>query len=119
MALCEDYKIPHSAFLDWDPEDRAKALAYRAEKSERCVMCGTAQWEWEENPHAYIVEDVHCPGCYRKHRANEEKGRLPGTSVQLVKPTPARLARLQIMEEKRQRIAAKDAAERAKAKGKK
>lgn len=104
MALCDDYRIPHSEFLDWDLEDRAKALAYRVEKAERCSMCGTAPWEWEENKFAYMVEERHCRGCYMKHVSNEDKRRLPGTTVELVRTTPKRLAEMQIMEARRRHM---------------
>ena len=39
--FCNTHGIPHSEFLEWDPDDRQKALAYLYEDSERCGMCGT------------------------------------------------------------------------------
>jgi hypothetical protein len=51
-------------------EDRAKALAFVMEKAERCVMCGTATWEWDEkqggNRRAYEPVEHFCPGCHMK-----------------------------------------------------
>jgi len=102
--LCDDFHIPHSEFLEWAPEDRAKAIAYRYEKTERCAMCGTAPWEWEQNKNAYVPVDRHCPGCYRKHMAAEDGKRLPGTTVELTRATPKHLAQEQIMMERRRRL---------------
>lgn len=104
MSLCDEYGIPHSEFLGWSDEDRAKTLAYRYEKSDRCVMCGTAPWEWEGNKNAYTHEDRFCMGCYIKHMANEDRKRLPGTTVELVRVTPKRLAQQEIMEARRRRM---------------
>ena len=28
MSYCTEKGIPHSVFLDWEPEDRAKTIAY-------------------------------------------------------------------------------------------
>ena len=50
--------------MEWDPEDRSKALAFLFEKGERCQMCGTAEWEWDENRHAYEPVLRTCWGCY-------------------------------------------------------
>lgn len=103
MALCEEYKIPHSAFLLWEDEDRAKALAYFAEKSERCSLCGTAQWEWDEDRYAYTTEEKFCKGCYYKHVQSEGHDRLPGTTVELTKLTLTQKAQLQVREAERAR----------------
>lgn len=104
MALCDEYKIPHSVFLGWSAEDRSKALAYRYEKAERCTMCGTASWEWEENPRAYMVEEHHCMGCYIRHVSNEDQHKLPGTTIELVRQTPQRVAKQAIMDARRRRM---------------
>jgi hypothetical protein len=73
--------------MEWDSDDREKAIAYNMEKNSRCQMCGTAPWEWDEDKRAYEpVEDI-CWGCYYKDIAQEESGKgLPGTSINL-KPT--------------------------------
>ena len=42
MSYCFEHGIPHSKFLKWDAEDRAKTLAFALESSMRCSMCGTA-----------------------------------------------------------------------------
>jgi len=68
---------------EWDPEDRAKALALFVEESQRCQMCGTAEWEWEENPHAYEPIGKMCHGCYLKDTVQEDSKNLPGTTIVL------------------------------------
>lgn len=101
MALCAEYQIPHTEFLSWAPEDRAKALAFLIEKNERCTLCGTAPWEWEEDKYAYSTEEKFCQGCYMKHVSTEGQGRLPGTTVELTRNTPQRKAQVLVREQKR------------------
>jgi hypothetical protein len=86
MSYCYEQGIPHSEFLDWLPEDRAKALAFMLEKSARCDMCGTAEWEWEADRFAYEPVQKQCHGCYLKHMAGEEGGQMPGTTI-VMEPT--------------------------------
>jgi hypothetical protein len=81
IAYCYEHGIPHSEFLEWLNEDRAKALAFMLEKASRCEMCGTADWEWAENQHAYEPVERFCMGCYLKHMANEDNKSLPGTTI--------------------------------------
>jgi hypothetical protein len=77
--------MAHTEFLRWPAVDRAKAIAFFYEKSARCVMCGTAQWEWDENPNAYQATTEFCPGCYRKDAANDSDEPLPaGASITLI-----------------------------------
>jgi hypothetical protein len=78
--------IPHETFLDWEPESRAKVLAYLLEQADSCQLCGTAGWEWEENKYAYDVQEVFCPGCYRKE-VSAEGDRMPGSRIELVPVT--------------------------------
>lgn len=93
MQFCTDHGIPHSQFLDWDLDDRAKTTAYLMEANARCDMCGTAEWEWDENPFAYEAVDEFCKGCYMKSvYSDQEKGGLPGTNVKLIPVTPMRKA---------------------------
>jgi hypothetical protein len=74
--------------LQWDPEDKAKVIAYMLENALRCSMCGTAEWEWEENRFAYTPVDKFCRGCYQKSVfGDQEGGSLPGTNVTLVATT--------------------------------
>lgn len=81
-----DKGIPHEKFLEWEPESRAKVIAYLLEQADTCQLCGTARWEWEENRYAYDVEEVFCPGCYRKE-VSTEGDKLPGTRIELVPVT--------------------------------
>ena len=87
IGYCVEKGIPHEEFLDWEPESRAKVLAYLLEQAESCQLCGTAGWEWEENRFAYDVQEVFCPGCYRKEVSANVDNKLPGTRVELVPAT--------------------------------
>ena len=89
MGWCSDKGIPHSKLLKWDEEDRAKLHAYLIEEADRCQMCGTMSWEWAENRFAYTPVEKACQGCYVRHMASEETGRLPGTTIALVPTTAA------------------------------
>jgi len=95
MALCREYKIPHSAFLDWEPEDQAKALADLWEQGSTCMMCGTADWEWQEDIRAYITDIEYCHGCNLQDKQREFSTDLPkGSTVRLVKNTPENQERI-------------------------
>jgi hypothetical protein len=84
LSLCSDWGIPHSEFLEWDPIDRSKALAYAIEKSEKCGLCGTADWEWQEDKRAYAPVEKFCLGCYYKKQLEDDSGSQAGTSIVLV-----------------------------------
>lgn len=84
LSLCHEWGIPHSQFLEWDPEDRAKAIAFSMARNEICDLCGTGEWEWNENRRAYTPTETFCMGCYQKSLL-DEGGSLPGSSVTLVK----------------------------------
>lgn len=84
MTFCDEHNIKHSEFLDWPIDDRSKALAFQLEKASRCALCGTAEWEWEENKRAYYPIEEFCPGCYQKSMLQETAGQVPGTTVKLV-----------------------------------
>lgn len=100
MAFCNASGIPHSEFLEWDPTDRSKALAYELYKSSRCALCGTSPWEWEEDRFAYEVREVHCMGCYMKQTYSESLGKtLPGTTVELTKSTLVERAKREMSEQ--------------------
>lgn len=101
MSYCYEKGIPHSEFLGWSDEDRAKTLAYALEAAERCTLCGTAPWEWKENRFAYAPEEHRCHGCYVKQTYAESINSLPGTTVRLVPNTPQRRAQQEIAERKR------------------
>lgn len=109
MSYCVDKGIPHSEFLGWDPEDRAKLVAWMLEDADRCSMCGTAPWEWAENRFAYTAVDDFCQGCYQKAIFTEQQSQsLPGTNVKLVPTTPALLAQMQVKEKRRRKTLAEE-----------
>lgn len=97
--MCEIYRIPHSTFLQWDPDDRHKAVMHQIRKSERCPSCGTHPDEWDPKAGgsrgAYVAKFHTCWGCKTKadgeaelERARENKNvRVPeGTTVRLQRP---------------------------------
>jgi len=84
VAWCSDHGLPHSTLFSWDEDDRAKLAAYLLESGEKCQMCGTAGWEWEEDRYAYEPITHQCWGCYMKDRATDENDRLPGSTITLV-----------------------------------
>lgn len=91
-----DHGIPYERFLEqWSPEDRARVSAVVLERAERCQMCGTAQWEWEDDLNAYAPVYHTCHGCRLKEAMAEDntpKGK--GTTIRLVpKQTAERMAR--------------------------
>jgi hypothetical protein len=105
MSYCYEKGIPHSRFLKWDPEDRAKVLAFAYESSLRCQLCGTAPWEWEENKFAFTAVDEFCQGCYMKSVYSDTQGSsLPGTNVKLIPTTPQLTAKLAMKARKRSRL---------------
>lgn len=107
MSYCHEKAIPHSVFLEWDPEDRSKVLAYIMEQSLRCTMCGTAEWEWEENKFAYTPVEEFCRGCYQKaiySKVEQGNEPLPGTNVKLVPTTLELKARMAVLRKKREKL---------------
>lgn len=84
MAWCSEHGLPHSALLDWSPTDRAKLAAYLIESSSRCQLCGTAEWEWEDDRFAYEPIAKQCYGCYRKEIYEEDATKQPGTHITLI-----------------------------------
>lgn len=105
MTFCNEKGIPHSVFLEWLPEDRAKAMATIMEASLRCNMCGTAQWEWDENKFAYAAVEEFCQGCYQKSVFNDQEAKsLPGTNVRLMPTTPMMKAKMKLAAIKRARL---------------
>ena len=84
MGWCAEHGIPHSALLAWDATDRAKLVAYLMESAQRCTMCGTAPWEWEEDRFAYEASTHNCRGCQVKETASEDAPRIHGQTITLV-----------------------------------
>ena len=105
MSYCYEHAIPHSKFLKWDPEDRAKVLGYAMESSLRCTMCGTAPWEWEQNKYAFTAVEEFCQGCYQKQVYSDQQGSsLPGTNVRLIPTTPQLTAKLAVKARRRAKL---------------
>lgn len=100
MAVCAEYRVPHSEFLLWSELDQDKALAYYRFKQSVCTQCGTEENTWvvrdEEGrtrpilPPPLEPETYRCFGCELIQKAqadvpNEEKGvyvRLTPTTEQ-------------------------------------
>jgi hypothetical protein len=85
-GYAEEHGLPYSAVREWANEDKAILLAVQLEKAQRCPMCGTSEWEHQENPGGFTAVLNTCPGCKIKDEKREEiEGSLPsGTHVQLV-----------------------------------
>lgn len=67
--------------------DRSVVVAVALEEAQRCGLCGTANWQWEDDPEAFVAASVVCPGCARRDVATEEAGsaaRQHGATVQLL-----------------------------------
>ena len=99
--FCNTHGIQHSDFLEWDPDDRQKAIAYLYEDGDRCGMCGTADWEWvqvgedgvERPKRAYQPVGHFCMGCYLRSITTEDSGNEPGVTVRLVPTDSVEAAR--------------------------
>lgn len=92
-----DHSLPHSEFLDWSDDDRAKVIAHLIEEGDRCQMCGTKASEWDADRFAYVPETHMCLGCYIQDAAQEgirdPSGKsMAGTTVKLVLNTPEKQA---------------------------
>lgn len=88
MAYCGPRGIPLSTFLNWPVDDQVAALSWMAEDGLRHHACGTAEWEWEQDPDAYTAEARVCPGCHRiglERKAWEKSAdHIPGLQIRLV-----------------------------------
>lgn len=67
LAVCSHYRIPHSEFLSWSPDDRDKAIWQHIRERQACQACGTRPDEWDEerggHRYAYAAEPKRCRGC--------------------------------------------------------
>ena len=66
-------------------------MAWQLEQSFICQGCGTASWEWDEDPHAYYAEPYLCMGCQQVGNAQdrpEMKSKAKGMLVGLVRRRP-------------------------------
>lgn len=112
LGYAVEHGIPWSRYLEeFSSADRGWVIAHTMEQAERCDMCGTASWEWEENRFAYEAVDSLCQGCYLKSVFSDQEGSsLPGTNVKLVPVTPLRKAQRQVAEERRRKMQEKERA---------
>lgn|GEM_PF-4512602 len=76
--------MPHSQFLAWPADDRAKAVAWLLESRRICSSCGTSQWEWDADPSAYTPMQHSCQGCKVLYAAEEETDTSLGARMILV-----------------------------------
>ena len=98
VQWCSDHGLPHSALLSWDAEDRAKLAAFLTEHNSRCQLCGTADWEWQEDRYAYEPIAKQCWGCYAKDGAKDQNDSLPGSTITLI---PKKFAEMMSKKENR------------------
>lgn len=84
LAVCADYRIPHSEFLAWRSTDRDKAIWWLTRQRAACPACGTRPEEWdpEQGGHrrAYIARKHRCYGCEARQQVEasidpEKEGR--------------------------------------------
>ena len=80
-------------------------MAFSIEDSLNCGLCGTSEWEWEEDKKAYAPVEQFCMGCYIKTVYSDSIDSSPGVTVQLG-PTKTIEHAKRLMDEKRK--AAKD-----------
>lgn len=105
LQFCNEHGLPHSFYLGadelhWESEDRAKAMAFLQEKGLHCSMCGTAEWEWAENRHAYEAVPSQCEGCRRKEFAAHGETQQPGVTFELRSTRGAEAARRRAAEKR-------------------
>jgi hypothetical protein len=88
MAYCGPRGIPLSRFLSWPVDDQQAALTWMAEDRLRCSNCGTAEWEWDEDPEAYEAQMWVCKGCNRigtqQKNSDKQAEAFPGLKIHLV-----------------------------------
>lgn len=79
------------------------------EKSARCTLCGTADWEWEQDRYAYEPVTKLCRGCEIKESVSQQTDSRPGVSVELAPAAGVEAARRQRAAARWSRLAARDA----------
>lgn len=92
MAVCAEYRIPHSEFLSWSEDDRAKAMWQYARERATCGSCGTRPDEWvgPDGPRLDAYEPVAqlCHGCRAISHKREQQGEKPPAGLQIVLKRP-------------------------------
>ena len=88
MAVCADYRIPHSEFLRWDTDDRDKAIAWHLRQADTCPSCGTRPEEWDPkrdgHQWAYVAEPRRCRGCEVRELGEASQPKDAGRGVSIV-----------------------------------
>jgi hypothetical protein len=69
-----------------------KLLAIQLEDAERCQMCGTSPWEWEEDRFAYTAVVHTCKDCQLREAAREDAAEISGGSIVLISGEAKRAA---------------------------
>ena len=57
------------------PEDRAVVNVWQSEQAQKCPTCGTFDWEWEEDPEAWVADIHWCLGCKQIEELRERTAR--------------------------------------------
>lgn len=88
MDYCTPRGIPHSEFLRWRSDDRAKALAWQLRQAQTCGGCGTRPEEWQESQgghrYAYRAEHVRCRGCEVRAQGESSLPKNAGRGIHVV-----------------------------------
>ena len=84
IKWCTDHGLPHSTLLSWNAADRTKLLAYLMDEALRCTSCGTADWEFDEDPNAYWPDIKVCRGCALRDQRRDDLGSVPGATIVLL-----------------------------------
>lgn len=70
------------------PEDRTVAMVWQSMQRHKCGRCGTWDWEWQENPQAWVADFWVCEGCKQVDEAHDrlhDKQNRNGMQVRLFK----------------------------------
>jgi hypothetical protein len=82
-------RVPEDGEPLWLPEDRDVVSVWQAHQN-KCPTCGTWDWEWQENPEAWVADLWRCPGCEQvdeQHtRMKEATSNTDGLQVRMFKP---------------------------------
>jgi len=62
-------------------------VAHLIDDAQRCQMCGSAAWEWDEDRFAYHAALRMCFGCQHLDAAKEDHKPSPGMRMVLVPRT--------------------------------
>ena len=84
-------RVPEDGEPLWLPEDRTVALVWQKMQRSKCSRCGTWDWEWDENPSAWVADFWTCQGCKQVDGAHDrlhDKQKKDGMQVRLFKEQP-------------------------------